>query len=92
MLLISIVSVSYSYFKWESLQQSYNIAGTSCLSFSMINQENDINLDKTYPITDEEGKKLVPFTFSLKNECDTYVSYNVNLEDIIVDNVNRLSG
>ena len=50
--------------------------------FNIVFQEDSdaINLQKAYPITDEEGMKLVPFTFTIQNKCASYASYEVNLE------------
>ena len=31
---------------------------------------------------DEEGKKLTPFTFTVKNTCSSYISYTINLETL----------
>ena len=41
---------------------------------------NDINMEKTQPILDEEGLKLKPFSFKVKNNCEEYADYTINLE------------
>ena len=41
---------------------------------------NPINLEKSYPILDEEGMKLVPYEFIITNTCDDNASFQINLE------------
>ena len=52
---------------------------------SLTNEKNDIHLTNAYPITNEEGKKLTPYSFTITNTCDLFASYTVNLE-ILEDN------
>ncbi len=37
-------------------------------------------LDNTYPITDEEGKILTPYTFTITSLCESNAKYQINLE------------
>ena len=39
-----------------------------------------IHLENAYPILDEEGKTLTPYSFTITNTCDLFASYTVNLE------------
>ena len=80
--IISIISMSYAYFLYTEKQEGTNVLQSTCLSFEMTDQQNDITLQRTYPILDEEGKKLTPFTFTVKNTCDAYMSYTINLETL----------
>lgn len=75
-----IISVSFSYFIFTLDQTNLNRVQSKCLDFEMVNQKNEINLQNVYPISDDEGKKLVPFTFTVKNTCNSYMSYSINLE------------
>lgn len=47
----------------SSKQEDDNIAKSSCFQLAFTNQKNEINLDNMYPISDEEGKALTPFSF-----------------------------
>ena len=58
---------------------------------TMMNESEGITLDKTYPISDEEGLSTTGYTFTIKNTCNTYATYEVNLEDMLVE-AKRLSG
>lgn len=80
-LIVAIVlGVSYAYIKYESKQEKLNVAGTECLSISLENESAPISVTKSYPIREEEGKKSKPYTFTVKNNCETVVDYNINLE------------
>ena len=78
--LICIFGVSYAYYLMSSKQEDDNIAKSSCFQLAFTSQKNEINLDNMYPISDEEGKALTPFSFTITNTCDMIASYNVNLE------------
>ena len=90
--LILLIGVSYAYWRLVIYQTGENEVASSCFSVTLTNEENAINLQKAYPILDEEGKELTPYTFTVKNNCDAYASYSVNLEllETILEE-NRLS-
>ena len=78
--LILLIGVSYAYWRLTLTQTGTNQIASSCFSVTLTNEQNAINLQKAYPILDEEGKKLTPYTFTITNNCDTFASYSVNLE------------
>ena len=80
LVMMTVIGVSYAY--WLLTFSSHNPSKitTSCLSLSLTNEKNDINLTKAYPISDAEGKKLTPYSFTITNTCDLFLSYTVNLE------------
>ena len=80
LVMMTVIGVSYAY--WLLTFSSHNPSklATSCLSLSLTNEKNDINLTKAYPISDAEGKKLTPYSFTITNTCDLFLSYTVNLE------------
>ena len=80
LLILLIIGTTYAYIKLTIKQKDINLVETGCFDVTMINQENAINLDNSFPLTDEQGRTLTPFTFTLKNNCDLTASYNVNLE------------
>ncbi|MDE6284908.1 MAG: hypothetical protein K2M17_04110 [Bacilli bacterium] len=77
-----VLGISYAYLKYESIQSISNVVGTECLSISLVDEKNPIQLQEAIPISDEAGKNTKPFTFTVKNNCDTVVDYNVNLESL----------
>ena len=79
-LILSIVGLSYALWYFNLKQTGINKIAGSCFNLSLTNEKNDINLTDAYPITNEEGKKLTPYSFTITNTCDLFASYTVNLE------------
>jgi len=77
---LSVVGISYAYWILTYQQTGINKLATSCFSLSLTNEKNDINLTDAYPILDEDGEKLTPYSFTVTNTCDLFASYTVNLE------------
>ncbi len=77
---MAIIGVSYAYWILTYTQTGVNKVVASCFSLSLSNEKNNINLTNAYPILDEEGKKLTPYSFTITNTCDLFASYTVNLE------------
>ena len=78
--LIVLIGGSFAYWRLTLTQTETNEIASSCFDIILTNEQNEINLQKAAPISDEDGKKLTPFTFTIKNNCDTYASYTINLE------------
>ena len=75
-----LVGTSYAYWRFTYISDKTNIGKSKCLSIELTNQKNEISLNNTYPISDLEAKKLTPYSFTINNTCDTFISYDVNLE------------
>ena len=75
-----LVGISYAYYIVTASQTNKNRLASSCISISLTNEKNDITLNNAYPITNSEGKKLIPYQFTITNTCNIFISYNVNLE------------
>ena len=80
---------SYAYWLMTSTQTDYNVATSECFKVTLTNESDAINLQKAYPITDEEGLKETGYSFTIKNTCNTYAAYQVNLEDILDDEITK---
>ena len=74
------IGVSYSMWNISVSQDTNNTAYTECFDLSITNKENNINLDNAYPISNDKGKSLTPYTFTVTNTCDITTQYNINLE------------
>ena len=74
------VGISYAYWRFTYTQTDKNIAVSKCLKLEMSNESNAINLDNMYPISDEEGRKLTPYSFKITNTCSMSAECKVNLE------------
>ena len=83
LLVLSVaIGISYAYWVLNLNQDSKNIVSTKCLNITFT-EGDAINLQKTYPMDDEEGSKLTPYTFTLKNECSDKANYQINLETLV---------
>ena len=77
--IVAIIGVSYALWVLNLTQTGQNDIVSSCFNITFTDKDN-ISLQKAYPILDEEGKKLIPYEFTITNTCDSYASFNVNLE------------
>ncbi len=59
------------------------------MKIELIDESDAIHLEKTYPLSDAEARRLTPYQFTIKNMCTTSVVYDVSLE--ILENENRLA-
>ena len=80
LLLILGIGFSYAWWRYTVIQDKTNVGVSKCFSLELANQANEINLTNMHPITDEEGRKLTPYTFTLKNTCSVSAKYNLNME------------
>ncbi len=76
---VVIIGVSYALWSLNLTQTGKNDIASSCFNITFTDK-NNISLQKVYPILDEDGKKLTPYEFTITNTCDSYASFNVNLE------------
>ena len=79
-IILASIGLSYAYWKSSSIGDKSNNVTSGCFNLEMTDQKDEINLGSTYPITDEEGLKLKPFSFTLKNTCTIFAHYYVNME------------
>ena len=84
-LIISIIcligiGLSFGYYLISRGQDENNVAGSKCFKLELTNQSKEITVDPMYPISDEVGMSLTPYTFTLTNTCDIDASYSINLE------------
>ncbi len=77
--IVAIIGVSYALWVLNLTQTGQNDIVSSCFNITFTDKDN-ISLQKAYPILDAEGKKLTPYEFTITNTCDSYASFNVNLE------------
>ena len=76
----ALVGVSYALWVANFSQTNENLVLASCFQIEFREDTQSISLQNTFPITDEDGKKLTPYTFTITNTCEAYASYQVNLE------------
>ena len=81
------IGVSYSLWNISVSQDKVNTAMTSCFDITYSSESSAINLEKQYPISDEAGSKLTPYTFKITNNCDINAYYKINLETLNISNI-----
>ena len=80
--IIIVIGISYAYFFLRKEQANDNIIGTrTCLDTTLNEQTAKISLTEAFPISDEDGLKQTPFTFSVTNNCDSYVKLTITIEN-----------
>lgn len=86
--ILASIGISYAYWQLTFNGDKSNDVLSGCFSIEMINQKDEITLGSSFPITDEEGLKLKPFSFTLKNTCTINAHYKINLETLNTSNIN----
>ena len=81
-LLLVLIGVTYAYWVLTKMQTNSNLVSSACLDITLDNESAAINLGSQYPMSDEDGMKLTPYTFTVTNNCNTSVDYQVALESI----------
>ena len=80
LLLITLsVGISYAYWRLLLRQTGENKIASSCLTIELIDESEAIKIENAYPIIDEEGMQTTPYTFTIRNTCDTFIDYEVSL-------------
>ena len=83
LLTISIcIGISYAYWLTAKTQTNANVARANCFDTVFIENSSAINLEKQFPITDEQGEALKPYSFTIKNTCAYSANYQINLETL----------
>ena len=77
-----LIGLSYAYWLTTNSQENSNIAKAGCFDTQFIENSDAIKLDSIYPISDSQGTKLTPFSFTIKNTCNYDANYQINLETI----------
>ena len=80
--LIGVVGLTYSFFSIGDVQDTANTFTSGCLNIELTNESSSINLNHAYPVTDIEGLKGTSYDFTIKNNCSTSTTYQINLESL----------
>ena len=80
-MMIIVSSISYAFYLAVISQEGENEISSACFRLTM-EEEDEIGLEKTYPLSEEEGSELRPFKFTIKNICNKAANYQVNIETL----------
>ena len=81
-LFLIVIGISYAYWSLIFTQDKNNVVMTDCFEIEFI-EGNAINLSKAYPVSDSDGMKNNPYTFTIKNMCTSSADYQINLETLV---------
>ena len=84
--LIIVVSSTYAYWQITKTQETPNDIVAACLDLNLEDKSAAIDLDSAWPISDEEGKKLTGYTFTVTNNCNEEINYIVGLNRVEEEN------
>ena len=71
------IGISYAYWLTAKTQTDANVAKANCFDTVFIENSSAINLEKQFPITDEQGEALKPYSFTIKNTCTYSANYQI---------------
>ena len=78
---ICIIGVSYAFFQLFLKQSDNNtLVSRTCFDTSLTENTEKIVLENVYPVVDSEGLKGTPFTFTLKNNCSSYIRLYITID------------
>ncbi len=84
--IVMTVGVTFALWQVTLQQESTNTITTGCFLLELKDKTEAINLEKAYPITDEVGKSLKSYDFTITNRCAGTSAYSINLETLVEEN------
>ena len=78
---ICIIGVSFAWFRlYLSQTENNTIASRTCFNTTLTEDTSKISLTDAFPVIDEDGLKQTPFTFTIKNNCNSYVKVYITID------------
>ena len=78
---LCIIGVSFAWFRlYLSQSEDNTLSSRTCFSTTLTEDTERITLTNAFPLTNEDGLKLTPFTFTIKNNCDSYVKAYITID------------
>ncbi len=78
---ILVGGASFAYLNFFFEGEETNLVKAGCLEVSLT-EKNNLNLTDQAPMSDEEGKEGVPYTFTLTNTCDLEAYYETTFNTL----------
>ena len=86
---ICIIGVSFAWFRlYLSQTENNTLASRTCFNTTLTEDTSKISLTDAFPITDEDGLKQTPFTFKIKNNCNSYVKVYITIDSTYRESTN----
>ncbi len=78
---LCIIGVSFAWFRlYLSQTENNTLASRTCFNTTLTEDTSKISLTDAFPISDEDGLKQTPFTFTIKNNCNSYVKVYITID------------
>ena len=79
--IICIIGVSFAWFRlYLSQTENNTLASRTCFNTTLTEETSKRALTDEFPIVDEKGLKKTPFTFTVKNNCSSYVKMYITID------------
>ena len=79
--IVFFIGRSFGFFKYIKKGETVNVITINGIETEILNPENDaLNLENAYPMTDREGLALTPFEFRMTNTSNRSLSYSIQIE------------
>ena len=88
---VLVIGATFASWLVSRKQTNFNSLNTGCVSLSFSNGSGTLTLQNAAPMPDEDGLSLTGYTFTLRNNCKTEVSYLLNLDLFNVANQTNLT-
>ncbi len=86
---LCIIGVSFAWFRlYLSQTENNTIASRTCFNTTLTEDTSKISLTDAFPIIDEDGLKQTPFTFTIKNNCNSYVKVYITIDSTYRESTN----
>ena len=88
---IGICLMTYqSYALWVATYTGgENIVNVGCFEIEFTEQTSSIGLNNTYPVSDTKGLTTEPYTFTIKNTCTIDAAYDVTLNTLTTNTMQK---
>ena len=86
---LCIIGVSFAWFRlYLSQTENNTIASRTCFNTTLTEDTSKISLTDAFPIIDKDGLKQTPFTFTIKNNCNSYVKVYITIDSTYRESTN----
>ena len=86
---LCIIGVSFAWFRlYLSQTENNTLASRTCFNTTLTEDTSKISLTDAFPITDEDGLKQPPFTFTIKNNCNSYDKVYITIDSTYRESTN----
>ena len=86
---LCIIGVSFAWLRlYLSQTENNTIASRTCFNTTLTEDTSKISLTDAFPIIDEDGLKQTPFTFTIKNNCNSYVKLYITIDSTYRESTN----